>query len=110
MAKAHKQESDNGRVDILYHCLGCKHLHSVCVKGDAAYTGPVWGWNGSLDSPTFTPSVLFWLDHRKDEDLEEYEYVEKSRCHTFITDGVVQFLNDCAHELAGKTIELPSYD
>jgi hypothetical protein len=28
------------------------------------------------------------------------------RCHLFITDGKIEYLADCTHELAGKTVEM----
>jgi hypothetical protein len=28
------------------------------------------------------------------------------RCHSFITDGKIEFLSDCTHSLAGQTVEL----
>ena len=28
-------------------------------------------------------------------------------CHTFVTDGRIQFLSDCTHALAGQTVDLP---
>jgi len=31
-------------------------------------------------------------------------------CHSFITNGYIRFLNDCTHELAGETIEIPEWD
>ncbi len=31
------------------------------------------------------------------------------RCHTFITDGRIQFLGDCSHKLAGQTVDLPAW-
>ena len=33
----------------------------------------------------------------------------EERCHSFIRDGKIQYLNDCTHEFAGKTVELPDY-
>jgi hypothetical protein len=35
------------------------------------------------------------------------EWRTERRCHTFITDGRVQFLADCTHELARQTLDLP---
>lgn len=108
MARAYKQDGVDGSEYIVYRCQGCDTLHSVCVKAGPLYgSGPVWGYNGSLEMPTFTPSVLFWLEHRADEDEEERKYVDSRRCHTFITDGRVQFLGDCGHALAGQTLDLP---
>ena len=34
----------------------------------------------------------------------------KSRCHSFVKDGRIQFLLDCYHRLKGQTIELPDID
>jgi hypothetical protein len=31
---------------------------------------------------------------------------ESTRCHIFVRDGKIQFLNDCTHELAGKTVPM----
>ena len=28
-------------------------------------------------------------------------------CHSFVTDGRIQFLADCTHPLAGQTVDLP---
>ena len=30
-------------------------------------------------------------------------------CHTFVTDGRIQFLGDCTHALAGQTVDLPDW-
>lgn len=58
---------------------------------------PNWTWNGSVDSPTVKPSVL----------TKSYEGDEVSIvCHSWINDGKVQFLSDCTHEFAGKTMDL----
>jgi len=57
--------------------------------------GSGWTWNGSFDKPAFTPSLLC------------NEHYPASRCHSFVTDGKIQFLFDCWHPLAGQTVELP---
>ncbi|HTK34532.1 MAG TPA: hypothetical protein VL358_04490 [Caulobacteraceae bacterium] len=33
---------------------------------------------------------------------------ECSRCHTYVTGGIVDFLSDCTHALAGQKRPLPS--
>lgn len=91
-----------GTDGLRYYCQGCKGSHMIKV-GDGA--GPRWGWNGSLDSPTFTPSVLVTyegIDAGKDG-------APPAVCHTFITDGTVQFLSDSTHEFAGQTVPLPDF-
>ena len=37
---------------------------------------------------------------------ERYPCVEV-RCHSFVTDGRIQFLSDSTHVLAGQTVDLP---
>jgi hypothetical protein len=69
-----------------------------------------WGFNGDLEFPTFTPSVLVtihWGNGKPRED-PEFEETEK-RCHSFVTDGMIQFLSDCTHPLAGQTVNLPEW-
>jgi hypothetical protein len=29
------------------------------------------------------------------------------RCHSFVRAGMIEFLSDCTHELAGKTVPIP---
>lgn len=78
-------------IGMHFMCPGCKRGHLVHVESP---TVPVWGWNGSMDKPTFTPSLLVtWPG-------------EERRCHSFITDGRIQFLGDCTHELVGQTVDL----
>lgn len=102
-----------------FWCPGCKDFHSLNTAGS---NRPVWGWNGSTDKPTFTPSVLaksghyasghkqgdscwctYNAEHPDDADFSCYI------CHSFVTDGRIQFLSDCTHELAGQTVDLPEY-
>ena len=105
---------------LLYHCQGCGHAHQVWV-GEGS--GPRWGWNGDIERPTFTPSVLVtgrdftdkgeaafkaWHDAGCPKPAPEFESADV-RCHTFITDGRVQFLSDCTHALAGQTLDLPPF-
>lgn len=77
-----------------FHCPGCGLRH--CVNTDPEREGPHWQWNGSLDKPTITPSILV-----------RWEYAGRRYvCHSFVTDGSIQFLGDSTHSLAGKTVPL----
>jgi hypothetical protein len=66
--------------------------------------GSGWDWNGSLDSPTLSPSVLVY-EHKSSPPFKD-----QPRCHVFIRDGKIQFLSDCTHELAGQTVDVPDWD
>jgi hypothetical protein len=45
------------------------------------------------------------LEH--DELLAHPVYGE--RCHVFITNGQIQFLDDCTHALKGQTVPIPAW-
>lgn len=104
-----------------YWCPGCKEAHIVWI---GAGEGPRWGWNGNLDRPTFTPSILVrsghfaphwkqgdacWCTYNAEDGEENVEPFKCLVCHTFVTDGVIDFLPDCTHELAGQKIEIPDF-
>lgn len=101
------------RADGGYHgelgfmCPGCKSRHFIndeLTDIEARQNG-TWTFNGDFDKPTIRASVLT-RSYRKNHDTGKYD-IEIDRCHSFITDGKIQFLSDCHHELAGQTVELP---
>lgn len=55
-----------------------------------------WSWNGNTEKPTLHPSILTTYRHGE----------TTHRCHSFVNDGVIQFLSDCTHELVGQSVEL----
>jgi hypothetical protein len=105
---------------VMFKCPGCGYSHGVHIAPAAdGRARPVWGFNGDGDRPTFTPSVLLqtemWEPPVTPENLAEWkrapwEQVKVPKvCHSFVTDGRIQFLSDCTHALAGQTVELPDY-
>lgn len=99
---------------VLFHCPGCKCCHGPRVE--VSGSGPIWGWNESLDSPTFTPSILVRgtvpITDEEAGRIMRGEKVEPKPfiCHSYVTDGKIQFLPDSTHEFAGKTVDLPDWD
>lgn len=98
----------------MFQCPGCKCCHGPRVE--PVNSPHCWGWNGSMDAPTLTPSILVrGTVPVTDEQVarimagEKIEPVE-TICHSYVTDGKIQFLNDCTHELAGQTVDLPEWD
>lgn len=73
---------------FVFWCPGCECGHQVDSRK--------WKFNGDIVRPTVSPSLLV----NKDRVAVEH------RCHTFIKDGNIQFLPDCTHKLAGKTVPL----
>ncbi|MCU9947484.1 DUF6527 family protein [Pseudomonas sp. PDM13] len=84
---------------VFFECPGCRMLHGLNVESDGC---PRWTWNGDVDRPTFQPSILV-----------RYEWGQQRTemtCHSFVTDGRIQFLDDCTHALAGQTVDLPELE
>lgn len=88
-------EGEDG--SLWFFCSGCDAPHSLNV---GVGPGPRWGYNNNPGAPTFTPSVLAsWA-----------EGATKKVCHSFVTDGRIQYLADCTHALAGQTVDLPDWE
>lgn len=80
----------------IFRCPGCEKNHPFDTKR--------WSFNDDLEKPTFKPSLLVNADpHRKNPD----RYI---RCHSFVTDGKIQFLGDCSHDLKNQTVEIPDWE
>lgn len=91
---------DHSRTKInlwVFHCPGCGYDHGLWIRQCLEGGNPQWSFNGDVDKPTFSPSLLVYVDDTRKE----------SQCHSFIRDGMIQFLDDCKHELAGQTVEIP---
>ena len=73
----------------IIYCQGCRGYHSFDDR---------WTFNGNFEKPTFAPSML--VNQRRPEAI----------CHSFVTDGKIQFLSDCFHEFAGQTLDLEEID
>ena len=85
---------------LLFFCPGCGFAHGINVNGGKMLSNghggfPSWDWNNSVEAPTISPSILVFGE---------------KRCHSFVREGKIQFLDDCSHELAGKTVDLPEMD
>lgn len=79
----------------LFWCPGCNKSHAVSVNSDRPTRD--WKFNNDSENPTLNPSVLFTSK------------CQGIRCHSFIKDGMIQFLSDCTHGLANQTVPLPDY-
>lgn len=101
------REFHSGRVG--FWCPGCETVHHIPVGPDHT-PGKAWGYNGNADSPTFTPSIHVTYPHWVPPAPTDQEQVQVTdTCHSFVTDGQIQFLGDCTHPLAGQTVPLPPF-
>ena len=79
---------------FLHYCPGCESMHAIPVRGRVA-----WTYREDPHGPTFLPSVRHKFDF--------HDNTSESCCHYFITDGQIEFQNDCTHALKGRTVPLP---
>ena len=112
-----RDTTDNG---LMFCCPGCKSSHRI---QHGAGAGPRWGWNGDVERPTFTPSVLVtgrdfteagesaydaWVAAGFPKPAPSFESLDVG-CHSFVTDGRIEFLGDCTHAMAGQTVDLADW-
>ena len=79
-------------------CPGCGFEHSFAVGSSEHDQGrPVWEFDGNYETPTFNPSML--SNRNRDDE-------HKPICHSWLHDGIWQFLGDCTHEMAGQHVPM----
>jgi hypothetical protein len=88
---------------LVFFCPACNSPHTISTSAGG------WTWNGSAERPTFSPSVLVTHDAKPDASEEFKEWRTARACHSFVTDGQIQFLGDCTHALAGQTVPLADF-
>lgn len=86
-------DADGKQYGRRFYCPGCDDYHDV---------GLGWKYNNNPEIPTLSPSVLVTGKHY-DHKTDKWSDV---RCHSFVRDGKIQYLNDCHHDLKGQTVEM----
>lgn len=94
-----RQVDDHGHVytAILLTCPACGDLHMLPVSGNVPPGKPRWDFDGYLEAPTLSPSILTRMTG---VNLPGGQYV----CHSFLRAGVWEFLSDCTHDKAGQHV------
>jgi len=101
MQKLYPVTRDAKTIGWQFHCPGCGYGHCIQTATDRGiydhgeHKGDVWTFDGNIESPTIRASILVTGQYR---------------CHSFVTAGQIQFLGDCTHALAGKTVEMVTYE
>ncbi len=90
----------------LHWCPGCNQMHMFYVD-EPAENGAIWSFDGNIEYPSFTPSMHITVGPDGDPNDPEDYVPKKTVCHYFLTNGIIEFLNDCEHNLKGCKIELP---
>jgi hypothetical protein len=102
--------------DFTFWCPGCEEHHGVWTQKRNGL-GAIWSFNGDLVKPTFRPSLLLRYTKLTVSGSELDAAIKNCPpggqlphkdmvCHSFITNGQIQFLTDCTHALAGRTVPL----
>lgn len=113
--KARMFDKDHATVKI--YCPGCKTGHYMNIEPRNGR--PAWGFNQDYANPTFTPSLLVrtgmyaapeWFAALEEGEDKEFHRKHSTICHSFITNGQMQFLTDSTHALAGQTVALPELE
>ena len=91
MAKIEQVSNVSGMYQ--FYCPGCECYHFIRTNKNET---PCWEFNGDVDKPTVSPSILVRFPYGGENHV----------CHSFIREGKIQFLGDCTHRLADKTVEL----
>jgi hypothetical protein len=109
---------------VIFWCPGCNSHHGVATdpNNPNSMTGAKWSWNGSLERPTFSPSILVHPHETVPVEIPEglsgealtrfldANRVTTPRCHSFVRDGRIEFCSDSGHSLSGQTVDLPEVD
>lgn len=80
---------------LMFCCPGCggTGLHMLPVNCNAGGK-PTWTWDGNLDAPTLSPSILTRWGNDK-------------VCHSYLRAGVFEYLDDSTHQYAGQKVPMP---
>ena len=76
---------------LLFWCPGCNGMKSIDAKR--------WNWDGNLDEPTLSPSIL--------QKVGPFQDGHTDVCHSFVTKGRISYCADCTHAMAGHEYDLP---
>lgn len=87
---------------LMFVCPGCalawinggrsSGLHMLPVN--SPQKDPSWDWDGNLEKPTLSPSILTGKGTDR-------------ICHSFLRAGVFEFLTDSTHSLSGQSVPIP---
>lgn len=84
---------------LMFVCPGCLEMYPGSIglhmlPVNSSEKKPSWEWDGNLEQPTLSPSIL--TKHRETE-----------ICHSYLRNGVFEFLSDCSHPLANQSVPAP---
>lgn len=93
---------------LSWYCPGCEMPHSINHQPGH---GPTWTWTGGVDNPTFWPSVDCEGSVPSDdpEKFDDPKFDIPYKCHVWVKEGMIQYLDDCSHKLRNQTVAMPDW-
>jgi hypothetical protein len=97
---------------VFFECPGCGMNHGMPISLGKSHS--CWTFNNDVEKPTLSPSILA----KSTVPITDEQHAAIMRgekvtpidvvCHSFVRNGNIEFLSDCTHEFAGKTVPLNS--
>lgn len=78
---------------------------NICIPKNAG-----WTFNGDFVNPTFSPSINETWGKEGQTHADLATDPNPNRNHCFIRAGYIQYLSDCTHVMAGKTVQIRDCD
>lgn len=82
-------------LELKFPCILEKRILPVILKGKREGSNN-WTWNGDINFPTLKPSIS----------TKQSLNGELVVCHSFVNDGIVEFLSDSTHDKSNMKISL----
>lgn len=74
----------------IFNCPACGYAHVFDGR---------WKFNGDVEKPTFSPSLL----------VHANQNASRPRCHSHVADGKIAYCADSEHAMKGQTVDLPDF-
>lgn len=99
----HVKDGEKTYECLAFICPGCKAMHPNAsgfhlLPVNSTTKTPQWDWDGNLEAPTLSPSIL--TKHGTIVDGVP------TVCHSYLRAGVFEFLSDCTHSLVGQHVQM----
>lgn len=97
---------DHGNIyqALAFVCPGCAEAASSSgfhmLPVNSTTKAPQWEFDGNLEAPTLRPSILTRGAPYSDTGAPV------GVCHSFLRNGVFEFLSDCTHSMAGQNVPM----
>lgn len=104
-----------GTNSVGFFCPACQDIHIVdmtrwvfIIKNEKGTIQPSVHVKSGHHVDNFKLEDNCWCKYYTEHPDEEPVY-KCGICHSFVADDTISYLNDCTHELAGRSVQLPDF-